>query len=269
MATRDPKALEEKKIFEKNDVERLQDTLQKYVVRPLSFFGISGFIFDIDGDTTNTYTNEITDHYVEDNSALQDHIAKKPVKIVLDRFVGEKIYEAEPTDIRGKISKVASRLVPLVAALPALAGAANSVYNRGTNLDQANVGDVETVDNLYGLFQNLNPTASKQQRAYIYFKALAEQGVAMSIQTPFEYLSNMAIETITATQGSESGDIANFSVTMKQIRRASISLSTFDKDKFQGRAKNSKQPETDKGRTKGKNREPSILSKSFTKVTGG
>lgn len=259
--TTDPK--KDKPLFEKSDVEKVQDNLNKYVIRPLNVFGISGFIFDIEGETKSSLESDITDNFIEDNSAIQDHIATKPLKITLTRYVGEKVYEGADHDIRKDIAGVVSKLTVVVAMLPALAETANGIFDTGSNLGDADVGDVDKVDNLFGLFQNLNPSASKQQKAYLYFKALQEQKVLVSMQTPFEYVRNMAIESIVATQGEDSKDISDFSITLKQIRKASLTIVKFDKEKFQGRAKNQKAPEVDNGKAKGKEAPTSVLLESF------
>jgi hypothetical protein len=50
---------------------------------------IAGFIFDIEGTTQHNLISDITDHYVEDNTAIQDHIALKPLTITLKNYHGE------------------------------------------------------------------------------------------------------------------------------------------------------------------------------------
>ena len=50
---------------------------------------VSGFLFDVKGRDELTLASNITDHYVENNSAIQDHIALKPITIRLNGFVGE------------------------------------------------------------------------------------------------------------------------------------------------------------------------------------
>ena len=48
-----------------------------------------GFLFNILGEEVVTLTADATDHYVEDNSAIQDHIALKPITITLHGYIGE------------------------------------------------------------------------------------------------------------------------------------------------------------------------------------
>jgi len=61
---------------------------------------------------------------------------------------------------------------------------------------------------------------AKQQNAYSYFSACQSAGILMGIQTPWEFLTNMAIETIVAIQPEDSIFMTDFSITFKQIRIA-------------------------------------------------
>ena len=60
-------------------------TLQaQAIVRPQNPpAGISGFLFDVAEDDEFSLQSEITDHYVEDNSAMQDNWAIRPEEITL------------------------------------------------------------------------------------------------------------------------------------------------------------------------------------------
>jgi len=72
-----------------NSAEFTNELLNKFVVKTASSFGISGFVFDIREDENITLKADITDHFVEDNSTIQDHISLKPIKISLRGFVGD------------------------------------------------------------------------------------------------------------------------------------------------------------------------------------
>lgn len=51
--------------------------------------GIAGFLFDIVGDETIDLESEITDHFVENNTAIQDQIALRPEIITVSGIVAE------------------------------------------------------------------------------------------------------------------------------------------------------------------------------------
>jgi len=52
---------------------------------------INGFVFDVEGSVKHDAVSDITDHYVENNTPVQDHIALKPLKITLKNYQGEII----------------------------------------------------------------------------------------------------------------------------------------------------------------------------------
>src|SRR5271170_7629799 len=46
-------------------------------------------LFHYEGEQTVALESDITDHYIEDNTAIQDQIALKPVMITTHGFIGE------------------------------------------------------------------------------------------------------------------------------------------------------------------------------------
>lgn len=211
-----------------NGLTSLQSALSQYVVRPLNAFGLGGFVFDIEGESRVELQNEITDHYIEDNSAVQDHIAVRPKEITLHNYVGELVYKQDPTTDTPLQSAV-QKLTVLSAALPALTAGAQQAYNLfnqqmagASSIGQAIVADASTGANIYGAVKNLLASQdSKQQQAYNYFKALRDQKILVAVQTPFEFMTNMAVKLVIGIQGPDSIYITNFSITLKEIRTAS------------------------------------------------
>lgn len=215
------------------NINSLSTSLNQYVVTPLLAFGIGGFVFDIEGEARVELNNEITDHYVENNSVVQDHIAVKPKKITLRNYVGELTSPGVPSSNTSAVNTVTQKLVQLGALVPALtAGAqqAQSIFQQSQNnsltggaLVTAGAG---TAANLYALVKNLiSSQSNKQQAAYQYFKAMRDTRQIFSIQTPFEFMTNMAIESIVAVQPEDSLYISNFAITLKEIRVAATNTS--------------------------------------------
>ena len=232
----------------------LTSALNRYVVRPSNAFGLGGFVFDVEGDATVNLKAEITDHFLEDNSAIQDHIAIKPKKVTLKSYVGELVYEPDGNETTF-VEKTVRKLTVLNGYLPVLTSAAESLKDfNAKDLSSATdiIGNVtsQTINkatDYYALAKNLLNADSRQQEAYQYFKALMEQKILISLQTPFEYVNNMAIESVTAFQGEGSKFISDFTITLKEIRVVEIlnsptGSSTYqveqgDDDDLQGRAK--------------------------------
>lgn len=209
--------------------DAVKDTFDKYIVRPANSFGLGGFVFDVEGETSINLSTEITDHYTEKNVAIQDHIAIRPKKITLKTYVGELVYRLDgstDTDLQKAIQK----LTVVDDYLPRLSSAGQQI-KRLLDGDQSDLSFnnlLNQASDIWALTKNLNPPIPRQQQAYMYFKALAEQKILVSLQTPFEYAANMAIETIIATQSEDSQWISDFSITLKEIRTVSTRNVRFD-----------------------------------------
>lgn len=210
------------------NLQILAESINKAIVTPLNAFGLGGFVFDIEGETSVNLTTEITDHYLEDNSAVQDHIAIRPKKAVLKSYVGELIYrEDDSTDTF--VQKAVQKLTTLFAYRPPIARAAQQAIDfiRDGNISDISLDNItlETINkttDYWAFVKNLGGGTSRQQQAYMYFKGLMEGKYLVSVQTPFEFMNNMAIESIVAIQGEGSRFISDFSITLKQIRTVSI-----------------------------------------------
>ena len=204
-----------------DSLDALTAEFQNYIVAPINAFGLGGFLFDTPGESIAHLGAEITDHYTEDNRALQDHIAIKPKKITLKGYVGELVYSTAGQD-QTILQQAVQKLTVLSSYLPTLSAAATQILDTAqTPLDSSLT--LSDTANIYGLIQNLlgaTGSEAKQQNAYTYFKALMTQGILMAVQTPWEFMTNMAIESVTAIQSEQSIYITDFSIVLKEIRIA-------------------------------------------------
>ena len=251
------------------------NNLKKYVVMPRGEYGVDGFIFDIYGDETVNLTSEITDHTIEDNSQIQDHITLKPKRIVLRGYVGEVVYRN--TKVFSNVEqKLNEKLSVLDVFAPTVASQAKQIISTIANKANMFVDTVkESVNKTVGAWSFIEGSPlfqTKQEQAFQYFSKLWEAKVLVSVQTPFEFFNNMAIESIVALQREESQHISDFSITLKQITKAQVKVVAYNpaKDpvvrqqelneeinketsqKLQGRAKMQAPPLKQTGRMKGK-----------------
>jgi hypothetical protein len=230
----------------KTDLQLIQDSVNQYVVRPANALGISGFVFDIEGEAEIQLDSDITDHYVEDNSSRHDHISLKPEKIVLKNYVGELKNIVEDETIKGVVN-VATKLVTIANYAPAVAdGVSNlkTALKGQTDFNQS----IDNVADLWSAVKNMNPFASAQQQAYVYFKSLWKQKILVSVQTPYEFITQCAFLSVRAHQAEDSKYITDFTVTLKKINKTSTLLVPFDKNKYQNRAAQQNAPEVNKGK---------------------
>ena len=206
-----------------SELDALTGEFQNYIVSPLNAFGLGGFVFDVEGESTTKLEAEITDHYTEDNKAVQDHIARKPKLITLRGYVGELVYKPDGETASSILQTVTQKLTTLSAFLPTVSTATAQLQAVATNGTIGFNEGLSDAADIYGLVQNLIGSTgdmAQQQAAYLYFKACWEQGILMGIQTPWEFLTNMAIQNVVAIQAEGSKYITDFSVTYKQMRFA-------------------------------------------------
>lgn len=213
-----------------NELSDLTAEFQSYIVAPLNAFGLGGFVFDIPGEETTTLDADITDHYTEDNKAVQDHIARKPIMVTLKGYVGELTYKPDGEGAAGVLQSVVQKLTEVGAFLPTISTAATQLQSIATNGSVGFNEALSDASDIYGLVQNLigaTGDMANQQKAYLYFKACWQQGVLMGIQTPFEFLTNMAITNVTAIQTEGSTTVSDFSVRYKQMRFAKTATTAY------------------------------------------
>lgn len=231
------------------DLSVMREGLRRFVVAPANRFGLGGFVFDIEGETEQRQESEATDHYVEDNSVIQDHVAVRPKEITLRGFVGELNYTAEENPLSG-VQQVVQKLTTLDDFLPPLTQAAEFL-KKGVEQELTFEQVQEEALNLWQLTKNLNPTASRQQQAYLYFSALQKQRLLIAVQTPYEYLTNMVVTQVMARQPEDSDQISDFTIKLKQIRLASTINVELDRKQAQARRQVQEQEQERRGKAQG------------------
>lgn len=192
--------------------------------------GIAGFVFDIADDETIELDADITDHYVENGTAVQDHIALRPERVTVRGLVGEykNIVDGKQTTLQ----KATKKLTTLASYLPPLSDAATAIYKglQGknesaaltalTNSTVSNIGN--TAMDLFKAYKNVNIPQTEQQKAFIFFEALRNNRSLFTIQTPFRYYTDMAVESLRTTQSGFSRDQSDFEVTFKKMRFVNV-----------------------------------------------
>ncbi len=197
----------------------------------LGTLGINGFVFDIAEECEISLESEITDHYIEDGSAIQDHIALRPERVTLRGYVGEIVYNTG--NDKGFVREAAEKLTTVASYLPVVSNYANRIYNdiSKINLDSDSVfTSIEKLFNVggdvYKAYRDINIPQDKQGEAFIYFEALRNSRKLLTVQTPYRYYTDMAIETVKIIQDAQSRDGSDIEVTLKKIRFAQVTTST-------------------------------------------
>lgn len=214
----------------------------------------AAFYFDFNGEDSVDLDCDITDHVVEDNTALQDQISIKPERVHMRGYVGEinniaagigGLFGTSAAHTASVVEKTAiSKLTLLSALIPEVSLTALIAYNTAAQAAatlaataKAGIAAARTISG-EGIQTN-------QQKAYAIFKGYRKSRTLFTVQTPWEVFQDMAIETMRVVQGAESESFSTFDVTFKQIRTAKTSTNVILL--ADGRANASNSPVVDQG----------------------
>jgi len=218
----------------------LEQTVNQFIVRPTGspgLLGISGFLFDIIDDENVDLDSDITDHYVENNTAIQDHIALRPEQFTLKGFVAE-LTDIFPT-VNLSILTAVQALQLIKSFSPDFTTQADQVYEQIEKAASQALQSVSLAENLFDLFNQKNTSATRQQRAYNFFYSMWASRQLCQVETPWNIFLNMAIDRIKIKQDAETKMISDIHITFKKIRQVKTITSNIpiaDLANFSGRA---------------------------------
>lgn len=209
----------------------------------------SAIVFHYEGEQTSVLESDITDHFAEDNTTIQDQIALKPIVITTHGFVGE-LNDVAPLGLQ-TLQQVSQKLGAIGAYAPGLSATALLAYNEAAfaymtavNAASSVVSTWNTINNLGGgntggenvingdpNVVNNNPfvgtrqgNQTLQQLYYQNFYSYWITRTLFTVQTPWAIFQNMAIKTLRAIQDAETNMITDFEISFKQMRFASTLL---------------------------------------------
>jgi hypothetical protein len=197
-------------------------------------------LFHYEGEQTTSLESDITDHYIENNSAVQDQVSLKPVTITTHGFIGE-LNDVAPFGLQ-TLKAAATKLSGISAYAPQLSVTALIAYNQAflayqvvANAANAAVSAWSSVNNLIegsdgqsvigadGTIKTAS-AQNKQQVMYQAFYGYWQQRTLFTVQTPWAVFQNMAIQKLRSIQNEETRMITDFEITFKQIRTVSTAL---------------------------------------------
>lgn len=209
-------------------------------------------LFHYEGENVAHLQSDITDHFIEDNTAIQDQVALKPERVTVHGFIGE-LNDVFPVSIpnNGQISA----LLPNVAAfVPQLTVAGQSAINTAFAAYQTANAAKNAAVNAWGALSNIGrPGASAgtvigssginvngaavtsvaslspqnlQQALFQQFYLYWRTRTLFTIQTPWAVFQNMAIEELRALQDESTRMITDFYISFKMLRFSTTFLQT-------------------------------------------
>lgn len=201
------------------------------------------FVFDIKKEYKFNLSSDITDHYVEENIAIQDHVGLKPIILEVSGCIGEiNLMETKidrrktssqninsPQDIFNATDSYINRMGSLSSFAPNIVNQGLDMYNSAKfAYALANkVADIDKEDNStkYGYdyterYDEKTIQATKQFNWINWFRTQWWNRRAFSIVTPYGVLKNMYIMELSAAQPDNTRYVTNLNIKFKQIRKA-------------------------------------------------
>ena len=220
------------------DLDALAAAEKAVIVTVAGAKGISGFVFDIDQEENIQLQADITDHYTENGSYINDHIVLKPVEITLGGLIGELVYTGSLNDVEYTADKLANALSS-VTAYTSIAGltaeAAQKVAAITTQVSYV-ANQVSSIQkkatSLISVVSGKSNTETLQQAAYKKIYALWKSKQIVSVQTPWQYFDTMGITTVSASHDDTTNDYTIYSISLKELRFADTTTTQFDSSSF-------------------------------------
>ncbi len=209
--------------------------LETAVVNILGATGIAGFKFNLPKREQVKMQAEATDHYIDTNQAVQDHIALKPITITLNGLQGDYFYSVN--QIEDMLAQVVPTLSLVKQFLPKISAATKqiktkyyetlktkafvkSTYEKETNIFDNVSSGLDAVmfnhQDLFSLVQQLYKLKSPQTRAFFFFEALWKSRAIFSVETTWKRYDNLILTSVTPLR-DENADITDFTITLKQL----------------------------------------------------
>lgn len=193
------------------------------------------FLFHYNGEEEMSLESDITDHFVEDNTSLQDQISLRPETYTVHGYIGE-LNDVAP-EILQPLKTAADKLTVLTAYTPGLSTTAQIVYANALQLYQVaslvkgaavslwdTIGGNNTQATIVnGQLVPGNTVQNQQQKAFQKFYGWWQARTLFTVQTPYAIFKNMAIKSLRAIQSEETRMITEFQITFKPIKFASTS----------------------------------------------
>lgn len=211
------------------------DNKSTALVSPKSSKGISGWEFDIPERENVRLTAEITDHFTESNTFINDHIVRKPIRITLSGMKGELVFR-QPEGVPGGIQELANNLeivdVYLGDFTPGMLQSIQRAISRAQSAVAVLNQNLNKTQNILAALSGEGPEETLQEKAYKELKALFRSNQLVTVQTPWEFFDSMIIEELSFSQGGETAGRSEIQITLKEMRFADIEINSFDENIF-------------------------------------
>ncbi len=177
-----------------------------------------GYWFDVIEEDNLTLQSQITDNYIENNTAIHDNIALAPITITLKGLVGEVVFQSPKSTLdtlNKATNKIGEKLSPLTALLPPV----DNITQLAKNAVQYVEASVNRYQKIIEQIRGKKPTETTQQYVAGNLKKLWQSRTACEILSPYGLYKNMYIQSVYLIQGNTK-TVSNLTVMLKQLNFA-------------------------------------------------
>ena len=192
---------------------------------------------------------DITDNFVENNVAYQDHIAKKPIIYTVEGEVGELTWYKNDS-AASVLDAVAQKLEPIFSFNQTLSKNAAKIQSKALKI----IGVIDSLDNaisrVWGFLSN-DDVDTEQKKVFKYLLLLWAKRTPINIKTPWGNLSNYVIQNVEFTQSDRTADKSKIKISFKEFKTTKTKTVKFDVKKYMGRGSAQNAEKQNKGTTTG------------------
>lgn len=233
------------------------DAQASAVLRVQGINGIGGWVFDIPTGENVDLSSDITEHYTESGSFIEDNIVNKPIVITLTGYKGELVYTPPKIGtFQGDIRKLTSTLSAVGAYIgPLTPGAVQKAAQISAQVQYAAAVATDFANNSSNLvkyFYGADTGKNLQQQAFAQLSALWNSKQILTVQTPWSFFQNMAIQAVGFKQNDTQNDYSEISVTLKEMRIVDVQTTTFDAGTYKAAIDAQQAPAKANGPTQGR-----------------
>lgn len=204
-------------------------------------------LFDYIDDETLTTEVAITDNFISQNYAIQDHIAIKPKIYRLRGCVGEVVYR-NPTDLKNWFSNLAEnnpilkKTIEYTRPILTISGVVSNYTQSAINIALQLESSYDRYKKMFYDFIDPNPYTNKRQQEVVsMFNYVLQNRIPVTLNNlkydyyseglESSYSSEYYLQSVSAHQG-DNAYITDIEITIKEVRKATTKTSKLDKNKI-------------------------------------
>lgn len=205
------------------------------------------YFFDVLQSDELNAESDITDHYVENNTAVQDHVSLKPLEFTVRGLIGEKVYNRDYLKATGVVETALDSLKPIGSFLPSVSNYAQVAINATFYVESSVKRYKSSFDKI---FKNKTQSAVQEQICNNLLELRANRTLMSLYVDNLGKFDNLLIKSARITQ-EDSIYASQLIVELKQYNSVSTQTTKVDIKKYAARCGQQQAYEENLGKVQG------------------